>query len=365
MQDKELLYKIGITLIKGIGNVNGKQLIAYCGGVEAVFKESKSNLEKIPNIGRQIINAISGQTVLSLAEKEMQFIDRYNIQPLYYFDKDYPDKLKQCNDGPIMLYYKGTADLNAQKTIAIVGSRKATDYGKGVCEKIVEELAPHQPLIVSGLAYGIDVTAHKAAIKNMLNTIGVLGHGLKNLYPAGNRKVAAAMCSQGGLLSEFLSNAPSSKENFPKRNRIIAGMADAVVVVESAEKGGSLITAEIANGYNREVFAIPGRISDSRSKGCNKLIFENKAMLVQSAKDIEAAMCWEDTQTQNNPSIPISTPLTIKEEQVVDLLKDGALNIDAICRHASLDSSLAASTLLQLEFSGIVKCLPGKMYQLN
>jgi DNA processing protein len=265
-----------------------------------------------------------------------------------------------------MLYYKGNTNLNSRKTIAVVGSRKATTYGKDMCEQIINELALHDPIIISGLAYGVDVTSHKSALKNNLKTVGVLGHGLSMVYPAGNRRVAAEMCSQGGLISEFLSETKPSKENFPKRNRIIAGMADVTIVIESAEKGGSLITAEIANGYNREVFAIPGRISDKSSMGCNMLINTNQAILMRSAKDLEQSMGWTPNKTNKAlKSNALAVELTENQKHIIELLADGAQSIDFICNHISSNHSEAASNLLNLEFSGQIKSLPGKMYQLN
>ncbi|MFH1319692.1 MAG: DNA-processing protein DprA [Bacteroidota bacterium] len=367
MQDEQLKYRIGLSLIDGVGDVVAKRLIAYCGGVEAVFKEKKGNLLKIPLVGSGIANAILAQTVLSRAEQEIAYIQKNNIHPLFYLDDDYPNRLKYCDDSPIMLYCKGKMDLNAQKIVSIVGTRNASDYGKKMCTKLVEDLVTHNVLIVSGLAYGIDICAHKAAIKNNLQTVAVVAHGHDRIYPSLHKSVAEKMQGKGGVVTDFLSQTNPDRENFPKRNRIIAGLPDALIVIESARRGGALITAEIANSYNRDVFAVPGRLNDTYSEGCNWLIKINKAALIESVKDLEYLMGWENKKSKKHAvQKKMFVDLKPEEKVLIDILKeDGSLGIDTICLKSQMSTSKVASMLLTLEFSGVVKCLPGKVYQLG
>ncbi len=266
MQSDELQYQIGLTLMEGVGDVLAKNLIAYCGSAERIFKTSKTQLEKIPGIGSVIAGSVfKSKNVLERAEKEMRFIETNSVKPLFFTDKDYPQRLRNCYDSPVMLYYNGNSDLNAEKIVSVVGTRTPSAYGKLMTEKFIEELKGSGCLIVSGLAYGIDITAHKAAMDNGLDTIGVLAHGLDRVYPSVHTHYAEKMIEQGGLLTEHLSETNPDRENFPKRNRIVAGMCDALVVIESKRGGGSLITATIANAYNKDVFAFPGRAGETLS----------------------------------------------------------------------------------------------------
>jgi len=360
-------YKIGITLIPDVGDITGKKLIAYCGGVEAVFKEKKQNLLKIPGIGEHLVNSILKQDVLKRAEQEIAFIKKYNITPFFYLDKQYPERLKHCIDSPMMLYFKGNADLNATKIISVVGTRKPTEYGIKTCNKLIKDLTSQNVLIVSGLAYGIDSCSHKAALKNNLKTIGVLAHGLDIIYPSLNKSLAEKMVENGGLITEFISKTKMDPAFFPRRNRIIAGLADAVIVIESGIKGGSLITANIANSYSRDVFAVPGKNDDKYSVGCNHLIKINKAALFQSAEDVIYIMGWEKNKEKNAPTQrELFVKLKPNEEILVKLLKEnGDSDIDYLCLNANLTMSKVAAALLSLEFSGIIKGLPGKMYSLQ
>lgn len=359
-----LLYQIGITLIPGIGDINGKKLIAYCGGAEAIFKEKRKALMKIPGIGTSTVDSIISQKVLDRAEKEIDFIQQYKITPLFFTEKAYPQRLKHCIDGPILIYYKGIADLNTTRVIGVVGTRNASEYGKETGNKVIEELAEFDVLVVSGLAYGIDTMAHKAALKNNLKTVGVLAHGLDRIYPAANKSLAEKMLSNGGLVTDFLSETIPDRENFPKRNRIIAGMVDALVVVESAIRGGALITANIANSYDRDVFAIPGKISDKYSVGCNFLIKTNRAALIQSAKDISYIMQWESSAKKPPKQQKLFVELDSDEKLIVEILqKSETCSIDYIVLKSKLSTSKIASILLNLEFKGVVKNLPGKMYK--
>ncbi len=367
MDKLDLIYKVGITLIPGVGDVNAKKVIAYCGGVEAVFKEKKKALIKIPGIGLTVAESITKNNVLSRAEEEIKFLEKHKIAPLFFLDKQYPERLKHCDDSPVMLYYKGNSDLNVRKVVGIVGTRNATDYGKKICSEIVEGLAPYNVMIISGLAYGIDVHAHKAALNLGLDTIGILGHGLDRMYPAVHKTTAEKMIKQGGLITEFMSDTAFIRENFPKRNRIIAGMIDALVVIEAAKEGGALITADIANSYNRDVFAVPGKITDRFSEGCNDLIKRNKAALISSAKDIIYIMRWEEKKEKKSANIQkqLFVELSEEEKKVVDILNgSGSVSVDMISLKMNLQASKVAAVLLNLEFLGIIKCLPGKMYQL-
>jgi len=367
VSEEKLLYQVAITLIPGIGDITAKKLIAYCGGVEAVFSEKKVHLEKIPGIGAATANLITITDAFERAEEEIRFIEKHKIKTYFFTEKDYPNRLKNCDDSPVLLYTKGDYDFNSGKILSVVGTRKATDYGKEMCDTIIEELAPLDITIVSGLAYGIDICAHKAALKNNLKTIAVLGHGLDIMYPSAHRDTAKKIIDNGALVTDYPSKTEFIPENFPKRNRIIAGMADAVLVVESNGKGGSLITAEIANGYSRDVFAIPGRAKDKYSEGCNWLISRNKAALVTSAKEIAYMMGWE-TEIGKKKTVQkqLFVELNADEKVLADILSEkGQTNIDALCINSKMSMSKVAATLLNMEFSGVVSSLPGKIYKLN
>jgi len=362
-----ILYQIALSLIPNIGDITAKKLVAYCGGVDAVFKEKKKNLLKIPGVGEFFANAVVNQNVMKRAEEELTFVQKYKIATLFYLDQAYPNRLKHCYDAPVMLYYKGNADLNAPKIISIVGTRRATDYGKSECKKIVEGLIAQNVIIVSGLAYGIDSCAHKAALEFNLDTVGILAHGLDRIYPPQNKALAEKMIHHGGLLTDYMSKTIPDRENFPSRNRIIAGMSDATIVVEAGRKGGALITAEIANSYNRDVFALPGRIHDEYSEGCNRLIKTHKAALIESAADVEYIMGWEmKTHKTKKQQRELFTELTPEEETLLNVIgQNKESSIDFITVESNLPMSKVAAVLLNLEFKGIIVSLPGKLYRLN
>jgi DNA processing protein len=364
--DKELQYKIGITLIPGVGHVIAKTLISYCGSAEAVFKEKQSTLLKIPDIGPLTAESIIKQDVLARAEKEIKFIEDNDVTPLFYLDKAYPLRLKQCNDGPVMLYYKGNADLNNNRVIAIVGTRAATPYGKKLTEELVSGLQSTGALIVSGLAYGIDVCSHKTAVDAGLPTIGVVAHGLDKLYPPDHYNLSRKMIENGGILSDFLSGSEPDRENFPKRNRIIAGLADAIVVVESKISGGAMITADIAFSYSREVMAFPGKVDDIVSQGCNKLIQQNKAYLIRNAEDVTQYLGWKEDKKKAKKQKELLFDLSPEQESIINTLKgqETPMHIDDIAILSKLTPGLLSSHLLTLEFAGVLKSLPGKMYSL-
>ncbi|MBK6963374.1 MAG: DNA-protecting protein DprA [Bacteroidales bacterium] len=365
--DKTLQYQIAITLLPGVGDINARKLIAFTGSPEAVFAEKRANLMRIPGMGQGTVNLImANRQVLDRAAREVEFIRKYNINTTFFTEADYPERLKQCVDSPVLIFTLGNADLGSTRIVSVVGTRRATEYGKEICRKLINGLALQNVLIVSGLAYGIDTCAHKAALDEGLQTVGVLAHGFDRVYPPLNKSLAQRMLSQGGLVTEFISETNPDRENFPKRNRVIAGLADATIVIEAGVKGGALITADIANSYNRDVFAVPGRIGDPVSEGCNNLIKTNRAALVQSAADICYIMGWDK---QKPRQIPAQRSLFINldpdQETVVAILNEhGDCSFDKICLSSGLQTSKVVSALLGLEFEGLIKCLPGKIYRL-
>jgi len=366
--DNNLQYKIALSLIPKVGPILAKRLIAYTGSPQAVFQESKNNLLKIPNVGEQLAKNIISKDYLEKAESELKFIEKYNIHAYFFTDKSYPERLKNCEDSPVIFYSKGWVDFSHVKTLSIVGTRKPTEQGIDLCKKLIKDLAQtnDQLLIVSGLAYGVDICAHTTALEAGLKTIAVLGHGLNMVYPSIHRNIAEKIVTQGALVTEFKSNTKAIAGNFISRNRIIAGMADATVIVESGEKGGALITADIANSYNRDVFAFPGRVNDKYSKGCNQLIKSNKASLIESAADLEYLMGWEvQKQKQRTIQRKLFQELTTKEKEILDVLKaHETIPIDLICNEMQLSTSQISPVLLDLEFKGLVKSLPGKQYKI-
>lgn len=363
----DLPYQIALTQIPNIGCVHAKTLTEHFGKAEAVFKAKKYTLEKIDGIGSVRAASIKSFTDFSQAEAEIQFITKYKIEPLFITHKKYPKRLLNCYDSPTLLYYRGEADLNTPRIISIVGTRTNTEYGKSVTEKLVKELAAEKVLILSGLAFGIDTMAHKAALKNGLPTVGILAHGLDTIYPSENTKLAKQMIAEGGgILSEFISGTKPDKHNFPTRNRLVAGMADATIVIETDIKGGSMITAELANNYNRDVFAFPGKITDGKSKGCNYLIKSNKAALITSAQDLLELMGWlPGPEKKKKLQRELFIELTSDERILVDLLNQNEqIQIDDMYLKSQLSTSMVASALLSLELQGIVMSLPGKVYKL-
>lgn len=363
----DLLYQIALTLIPNIGDVHSKALVTHFGSAEAIFHAPKKELGALEGIGAIRAASIKNFMDFSLAEEEIEFIKKYKIKPLFLTDKDYPKRLLNCYDSPPLLYYKGNADLNSSKIIAIVGTRNNTEYGKSICENLVEELTNEDTIIVSGLAYGIDSIAHKISLKNDIKTIGVLAHGLDMVYPPQNTSLAKQMISCGGLLTEFRSKTKPGKQNFPSRNRIVAGISDAIIVIESGLKGGSLITAELANSYNKDLFAFPGRVNDSKSDGCNYLIKNNKAALITCTDDVLENMGWKQ---HKKPSIKkqreLFIELTSDEKIILDILQlHEQVHIDELYFKSKLSSSSAAQALLMLEMQGIVSSLPGKIYKIT
>jgi DNA processing protein len=363
----ELVYKLSLTLIPGIGPVQAKILLAEY-EPEEVFKAKRSALEKIEGIGSIRAGNIKNFDDFKTAEAEISFIEKYKIKPLFITDKEYPRRLLNCYDSPTLLFYKGTAGLNTSRIISIIGTRNHTEYGKLVTEKLINDLAELNITVVSGLAYGIDAIGHKAALKNNLPTIGVLAHGLDQVYPLQHAGLAKDMIKQhGGLLTEFRSTTKPDKHNFPTRNRIVAGMSDATIVIETGIKGGSMITAELANGYNKDVFAFPGKVTDSKSGGCNYLIRNNKAVLLTDAQELIDLMNWRENE---KPPVKKQKELFIElspdEKVIINILKEKeAAHIDEINHRSGLSSSAVAAAILNLELQNVVFCQPGKRYSLQ
>ncbi|WP_158795924.1 DNA-processing protein DprA [Pedobacter sp. L105] len=360
-----LIYQIALTLIKNVGHVTARSLLAAFGSPEAVFSATKKQLMEIEGIGSLTAGHILATDAISMAKEQVKFLEKHHIEVLFYTDDRYPQRLKHCYDAPILLYYKGTANLNHPRIVSIVGTRMATPYGLMLCQQLAETLKPYDVLIVSGLAYGIDIAAHQQSLLHQIPTVGVLGHGLDRLYPPGHRSTANEMLLNGGLITEFPLRTNPDKENFPKRNRIIAGMADVTIVVEAALKGGALITAEIANSYNRDVYAFPGRTTHTYSQGCNFLIKTNRAGLLSHPRDIPYYMGWETTApVKKNLQLEVITDLSAPEQTIVSLLKSSSLRVDELALKAEIQQSKLAGFLLNLEMKGVIVSLPGKVYQL-
>jgi DNA processing protein len=365
---EDILYEIAVTKIPNIGPVLAKNLVAYCGSAKAIFETSANDLAKIPGIGVNKVYEIKNNDALAQAEKELSYVSKNNITPLYFLDEKYPSRLKHFDYSPIMLYYRGDVNhLNAIKTVGIIGTRKPTERGKIFTEKLVEDLAKFNAVIISGLAYGVDGIAHKQAVKHNIPTIGVMGNGHQIVYPSEHKDVAKKMIENGGVLTEFGWETPPDRVNFPMRNRIIAALSDAVVVVESDISGGSIITAEFANEYNKDVFALPGRIDDPKSKGCNALIKKHKAYLIESADDLAYIMRWE-TNEEKRQTIQTSlfVDLDPLEQKIVDYIRHKKeVSIDELIQGLELPNSALAASLLNLEFKAILRSLPGKKFMLQ
>lgn len=367
MTDKQI-YQLALTMITGVGATLGRHLLQTVGEAEAVFAEKKQFLEKIPGIGSVTAAEIKRPEVLERAHKEAAFIEKNRIAFYFLEDKAYPSRLKECPDAPLLFYFKGNADLNASRIISVVGTRNATDYGRDLTESLIRDLAACFPdlLIVSGLAYGIDICAHRNALLHRLPTVGVLAHGLDRIYPPAHRNTALEMIEKGGLLTEFPSQTQPDRPNFIRRNRIVAGLADATVVIESAERGGSLITADIAFSYGRDVLSFPGRVTDPHSIGCNQLIRQNKAALITSAADLISLMRWDILPETHKE--PVQTELFFPENEQNDQLIDAIrthkeIHLNQLARITGLPVHKLSSLLFELEMNGKIKALPGNIYK--
>ncbi|TYA74084.1 DNA-processing protein DprA [Seonamhaeicola marinus] len=367
MTEKDLLYRLALQHVPNIGDITAKKLIAVCGSAEAVLKEKKQNLLKIDGVGEVTITGIHDSNHLKLAEEEIKFIKENNIKVSFFRDDNYPEKLKHCIDAPILLFETGTIDLRNKHIISIVGTRKITTSGIAFCESLVEQLAHYNPVIVSGFAYGTDITAHKAAIKHNLQTIGCLAHGLNQIYPKTHKKYMVDVEGNGGFFSDFWSSDAFDRNNFLKRNRVIAGVSEATIVIESAEKGGSLVTADIANSYNRDVFAVPGRVTDSQSIGCNNLIKHQNAHMLTNPLDIPYLLNWQLEEEKQMPSIQkqLFVELDDTEKLIYNFLKGNNKELlDSIALNCNLPIFKVSSTLLNMELKGVVRPLPGKLFEI-
>jgi DNA processing protein len=360
----EWVNRIALKMVPKVGDIHTKSLVSYCGSATAVFQEKRNRLLKIPGIGLSVAGQVAAFKDFERAEKELEFAERHNIKILFYADENYPARLKHLTDAPALFYFKGNANLDHPRTISIVGTRKATDYGKMICHQLVHDLAAQDVLVISGLAYGIDIAAHKAALKNQLSTIAVLAHGLDKIYPSAHRPTALKMLECGGLLTEYMSGSEPDREHFPERNRIVAGLSDAIIVVEAAERGGALITAEFGNAYNKDVFAIPGRVNDEFSKGCNKLIKINKAALVEDAADLLYHLNWlPDLKVAKPRQAELKLDLSEMEMKIIKALSGvERLHIDDLSMICSVPGNELALVLLNMEFEGLVRSSPGNHY---
>lgn len=363
-----LLYNIALSLIPQVGPGIFKNIISYSGSSKNFFLMPRGKAEKIPGIGPKLLQ-LRNQVpeYLRLAEQIINDCIKRDIRIHSYLDPSFPGRLKSFSDAPVIIFSKGNIDLNPERTIGIVGSRNASEYGKNITRKIVEDLSPYGPSVVSGLAYGIDIEAHRAALHFDLPTIAVLGTPMDKIYPGVHIPVAQSMMEKGGLITEYRIGAELNKANFPQRNRIIAGLSDALIIVEAAHRGGALITAEIAYSYNREVFAVPGNLQAKYSEGCNNLIRTMKAAIYTGPKDIEEALFWnQEAGTAQSPSTTIDLDsLAPEERSILQLLREHReLEIDRLSWMCNIPVSQLASKLLSLEFQGLVKANPGKKYSL-
>ncbi len=364
----ECFYSIALTQCPGIGHRGAKLLIDELGSAQAVFEHRKEIPDLLPDTSARVCEALECPEALERAKREMEFVEKNHLTCLTLQDEAYPTRLRECVDAPVVLFFKGNCDFNRLHVISMVGTRRASDYGKQFCADFLHDLAELCPdiLVVSGLAYGIDIHTHRAALDNHLATVGVLAHGLDRLYPYHHRQTAVEMLKEGGLLTEFLSETNPDPFNFVCRNRIVAGMADATIVVESAEKGGSLITADLAIGYGKDCFAVPGRVNDAFSKGTNQLIRDNKAALIENAEDFVKAMGWETPNSKPEAvQREMFLDLTPEETQVVDLLRSrGDMQVNALVMLSDIPFSQMTTLLFQLEMKGVVRAMVGGVYRL-
>jgi DNA processing protein len=360
-----LQLQIALTFLQGIGSVRARLLLSKMPDLNSLFTLSLRELEQITGLSRKLLKQMNRDEALLQAEKHLSFMEKNQVKTFFIQNPDYPRRLKQCEDAPMLLYGQGNLDLNPLRSVAIVGTRNATEYGREICEKLILSLIGKNVLVVSGMAYGIDICVHQLCVKHNVPTIGVLGHGLDRLYPSVHKNTAQRMLDTGGLLTEFLPGTLPDRENFPMRNRIVAGMCDATIVVESKNKGGSLITADLANDYSRDVFAVPGNIGQIYSEGCNQLISSSKAHLYLSPEHFLKWMDWGDNKKVAKAQRALFSNLTTDEKTMVDLLQnEGEQHMDSLAYKSKMPISKTSVILFQLEMNGLVKALPGKKYVL-
>lgn len=362
---QDLLHTLALLKTEGIGDVIAKRLLTHLGSAEEVFKAKPFQLAKIDGIGTSIIQNLKKKDVFVAAEAELQFIQSQKLNTLFYQDSLYPERLKQCLDAPVLLFTAGNIHLENRKIISMVGTRQVTSYGMDFCKNLIADLAPLNPIIISGFAYGVDIIAHQAAIENNLQTIGVLAHGLNQIYPKTHKKYMSKMEQNGGFMTEFWSTSNPDRENFVKRNRIVAGISEATIVIESAEKGGSLVTANMANDYNREVFAVPGRATDKYSQGCNMLIKTNKAHLLTNATDLIYHLNWDIKKSERAIQKQLFVSLDDEEQMIYDYLqKQGKEHLDIMSLECDMPIFKLSSMLLNMELKGVVRPLQGKFFEI-
>ena len=364
MNAEDLLYTLALQHVPGLGDTSAKKLIRHYGKACNIFREKKAHLQKIDGIGENRARSIFSSENLKEAEKELDFIRKNDLQTHYFQDGNYPENLKHCVDAPILLFSKGKIELEKKKIISIVGTRQITSHGKDFCEKLIDDLAPLNPVIISGFAYGVDITAHKAAIKQGVQNIACLAHGFDQIYPRSHKKYMAEVMENGGFFTDFWSTDKFDRNNFLKRNRIIAGLSEATIVIESAEKGGALVTADIANSYNREVFAVPGRPGDKYSTGCNNLIKMENARMITGAAEIIYYLNWKVEETPKTVQKQLFIELEQDEKPVYEFLIDrGKSELDTIALNCQLPTFRTATLLLNMELKGAVRPLPGKQFE--
>ena len=362
---EDLLYPIALTMLSGVGAITAKSLLARYGSAEEILKRDKLSIQGNQRLSQILSDSVQKNAALERAKRELDFIERNGLKALFLQNKDYPYRLRECEDSPIVLYQRGETNLNSVRMVAVVGTRNITPYGKEMVEQILRELSMAVPniVIVSGLAYGVDGNAHKASLSNGMQTVGVVAHGLDDLYPKRHTDLARKMIDQGGaVVTEYHSKTFADPSQFVQRNRIIAGLSDSTIVIESAEKGGALLTAYAANAYNRDVFALPGRASDTFSQGCNNLIKRNQAQIITCGKDLLEAMCWTPSSRQM-PEPELFVELTPDEQKVVEILRRKELGVGELSREVGMAVQKLVSMLVMLEFKGVVKQLPGNIYK--
>ena len=366
MTEPEIIAALRLQNIPNIGDVTAKKLIAHCGSPSAIFEDKPHHLLKIDGIGKVTLKGLHDAQYLEEAQQEIEFLSKENIEVSYFMDDTYPERLKHCLDGPILLFQRGNIDLKQQKIISVVGTRNVTSYGSSFAQQFIAELAPLNPIIVSGLAYGVDIKVQKAAMDHGLQTIACMAHGLNQIYPKAHAKYQSKIEANGGFMTEFWSSSQPNRENFLKRNRIIAGISEATIVIESAEKGGSLVTADLAHGYHREVFAVPGRATDKWSKGCNDLIKYQKAHLLTSAAELIYLLAWqiEEEKPEKTVQKQLFVELDETEQSIYSYLQlNGKQLLDTVALECKLPVFKVSSTLVQMEMKGVIRPLPGKLFE--
>lgn len=364
MSDQDLFYLLALLKVDGVGDIMAKKLLSHFGNAESILKAKANQIAGIDGVGSVLLKNLKDKTIFEKANKELEFIKSDGIKTSFFQEEDYPDRLKHCIDAPVLIFSTGNIDLQNRKIISIVGTRQITSYGTEFCKKLIEDLVPLDPVIVSGFAYGVDIVAHQLAMENNLQTVGVLAHGLNQIYPRTHKKYMAKMEVNGGFMTEFWSSSNPDKEKFVRRNRIVAGMSEATIVIESADKGGSLITANLANDYNRDVFAVPGRVTDKYSQGCNNLIKTQKANVLTSAADLVYILNWDVENRVKTVQKQLFVELETDEQKIYDyLLKNGKQLLDVIAMECDFPIFRISGILLNMELKGVIRPLPGKLFE--